>query len=296
MIENESAQESLEERFLIADKIVFDSIINEVSDKNKSIKLAYTEARTLLLLIHHSGEIVPREKIIEFSWGGRIVTDSSLAKSISNIRKALRDFELNEDSIITVPRIGYRLTLDAIELKTKEILIDEKSKADETLDATEFLADKGESSLISRGSIDVAESEGKLKLISSFCMSYSRLFHVISLVFFVCAIYNFSFRTDQDLSKSYISSDYEKIDVIILSERYKVIKPIKMVLNDEIKSIIKLGAAGATVFIRKEHGVYNVSYLLNRNSMSFTFSVNHIDKAKCQIKAALYEGEKICAM
>ncbi|QCG47281.1 winged helix-turn-helix domain-containing protein [Aeromonas schubertii] len=106
-----------EGNYLLESCIAFNSVLSELSQNGENIKLAYTESKTLLLLIQHVGEIVSREQITEYSWSGRIVTDSSLAKSISNVRKALRELGLEDDVIITVPRIGYRLICKVIKME-----------------------------------------------------------------------------------------------------------------------------------------------------------------------------------
>lgn len=113
MTDEKSTDAFTESCLLLNGVVVFNPINNELSTNETSIKLAYTESKVLSLLIASENDIVPREKMISFSWDGRVVTDSSLAKSISNLRKALRNLGLEDECIITIPRIGYRSTLSA---------------------------------------------------------------------------------------------------------------------------------------------------------------------------------------
>lgn len=108
MKNSETIEESKDDIFLISEKIAFNRISCELSHDNKKIKLPYTESKLLIL---NKNSVVSREQLIGFSWGDRIVTDSSLAKSISNLRKIFRQLEQADDCIITIPRLGYRFTL-----------------------------------------------------------------------------------------------------------------------------------------------------------------------------------------
>lgn len=60
--------------------------------------------RTLLL---HSGEVVTKAELLDSVWPGTAVVDGSLATAVSKVRRLLRD---DERVIVTVPRIGYKLS------------------------------------------------------------------------------------------------------------------------------------------------------------------------------------------
>ncbi|ATL91565.1 hypothetical protein CK911_01200 [Aeromonas sp. CU5] len=296
-----SLQNLVDDCYILADQISFDPILNELTLHEKNIKLAYTEGRTLLLLIHHAGDIVPREKIIDFSWAGRVVTDSSLAKSISNIRKALREFELNEDSIITVPRIGYRLTLRvSVDVNRRDTIANSEDMHSSDTESLNDLTPTEKQPYINKDSLSHKKYQPK-GLVSTIYMRPSKksmqiFSSLITSIMLLLSGYNLLFRIDQDLSQSFISPGYEKIGVKILGKTYEVIKPSSMTVDEDTKSIIKLGATSTITFIQRSHGIYNVSYLLNKNSMSFTFKEQDIERAKCKIKDILSEGERICAM
>jgi serine/threonine protein kinase/DNA-binding winged helix-turn-helix (wHTH) protein len=68
------------------------------------------EARPLELLrhlLHHSGELVTKDELLEAVWPGRIPSESVLTKAVAKLRQALRD----EDQAIlrTIYGQGYRL-------------------------------------------------------------------------------------------------------------------------------------------------------------------------------------------
>jgi TolB-like protein/DNA-binding winged helix-turn-helix (wHTH) protein len=55
------------------------------------------------------GEVVSREQLIDRVWGVEFGGDESASRSISLLRKALREAGLGDDAIETVPKRGYRL-------------------------------------------------------------------------------------------------------------------------------------------------------------------------------------------
>ncbi|USD43849.1 winged helix-turn-helix domain-containing protein [Vibrio sp. SCSIO 43135] len=74
--------------------------------------LSYTDSRVLDYLVQHQSDVVKKETLKQYAWEHTEVTDSSLAKSIAKLREALAPFQLSDDVIVSVPRIGYRLKLD----------------------------------------------------------------------------------------------------------------------------------------------------------------------------------------
>ena len=63
----------------------------------------------LLELAQSSGELVPREILIERVWDGRPVGDDVLSRCIADLRRVLGDDARNPRFIQTVPKRGYRL-------------------------------------------------------------------------------------------------------------------------------------------------------------------------------------------
>jgi DNA-binding winged helix-turn-helix (wHTH) protein len=62
--------------------------------------------QVLVALSRTGGEPASRRQLIECCWGGRVVTDGALNRSIAQLRKLLRDPGIE---ITTIPRVGYRL-------------------------------------------------------------------------------------------------------------------------------------------------------------------------------------------
>jgi DNA-binding winged helix-turn-helix (wHTH) protein/serine/threonine protein kinase len=61
----------------------------------------------LLQLLSHAGEVVTKEELLDAVWSGVTVVEASLTTAVSKLRKAMGD---QQSLIVTVPRIGYRLT------------------------------------------------------------------------------------------------------------------------------------------------------------------------------------------
>ncbi len=63
---------------------------------------------TLLYLVERAGHLVPKEELLASLWNGSVVEESTLAKNVWQIRRALADGDGETRFIETVPRIGYR--------------------------------------------------------------------------------------------------------------------------------------------------------------------------------------------
>lgn len=66
--------------------------------------------QVLATLLAHAGEVVTKRELFEQVWAGRVTVDHVLATAVGKLRKALGDD--GESYIVTVPRVGYRLTGD----------------------------------------------------------------------------------------------------------------------------------------------------------------------------------------
>jgi TolB-like protein/DNA-binding winged helix-turn-helix (wHTH) protein/Flp pilus assembly protein TadD len=74
--------------------------------ESEPLPLSPKEFETLLVLVEAGGQSVGKEAIISRVWPDTFVSDSSLTRNISVLRKLLGD-----DVIQTLPKFGYRLTL-----------------------------------------------------------------------------------------------------------------------------------------------------------------------------------------
>ncbi len=64
--------------------------------------------RLLLFLVENPGRALPKEEIMAAVWGDTFVSDNSLTRAITQIRKALDDDSKSPRYIETVPTVGYR--------------------------------------------------------------------------------------------------------------------------------------------------------------------------------------------
>src|SRR5262245_66502144 len=67
----------------------------------------------LLLLVEHRGELLDKDYLLQALWPGVVVDENSLAKVISEIRRALGE-PRDGGCIATVPRRGYRFVGEVV--------------------------------------------------------------------------------------------------------------------------------------------------------------------------------------
>src|SRR5213593_1156053 len=71
---------------------------------------------TLLALIENSGHLVGKNELMSRLWPDTFVEEATLARNISDLRKALGDGSNGEKYIETVPKSGYRFTASVTRL------------------------------------------------------------------------------------------------------------------------------------------------------------------------------------
>jgi DNA-binding winged helix-turn-helix (wHTH) protein len=69
-------------------------------------------AKALQMLCDADGDVVSQEQLIDEVWGGRALSDNSVAVVIGQLRKALDDDAREPRIIETIPKRGYRLRVD----------------------------------------------------------------------------------------------------------------------------------------------------------------------------------------
>jgi DNA-binding winged helix-turn-helix (wHTH) protein len=89
----------------------FDPRAGELRRGRETKRIEFRAAQTLALLCRRRGEIVTREEILDRVWGGRSVSQNSLAVVIRDIRRALEDDARNPLCLETVSKRGYRLAV-----------------------------------------------------------------------------------------------------------------------------------------------------------------------------------------
>ncbi|HEX8806552.1 MAG TPA: winged helix-turn-helix domain-containing protein [Candidatus Aquilonibacter sp.] len=78
--------------------------------RSEAVPLGPKVVETLLALVEHPGEVLPKNELIERIWPEGYVEEANLAQNIYVLRKTLRALA-SIDAIETVPRRGYRFTL-----------------------------------------------------------------------------------------------------------------------------------------------------------------------------------------
>jgi DNA-binding winged helix-turn-helix (wHTH) protein len=71
---------------------------------------------TLLVLVENYGHVVSQQTLMNRVWPGTFVTDSSLMRNISLLRKALDDDPSGTSCIETVSKRGYRFAMPVVEM------------------------------------------------------------------------------------------------------------------------------------------------------------------------------------
>ncbi|WP_300005170.1 winged helix-turn-helix domain-containing protein [uncultured Cedecea sp.] len=105
-------------RFNIEGFIVFDSeeacLVNLLT--GDCIELSATSTRLLASLLQYRGDIISRIDIFQtvFEQFGARASNSNLNQYISTLRRSLADLGIEKDVIITVPRIGFKISEEVI--------------------------------------------------------------------------------------------------------------------------------------------------------------------------------------
>ncbi len=91
------------------------------------LKLEPIVCKVLLCLIEHNGQTVSKAYLMKHVWRDTIVTEHSLNKIISKLRKAFNDSPKNSKVIETISKKGYRLLIP-IEIVNEQNNIGQKAK------------------------------------------------------------------------------------------------------------------------------------------------------------------------
>ena len=86
-----------------------DEFRRELRVRGTAVELESKPLEVLIQLLHHAGEVVTKDELLESVWPGTAVVDGSLATAVSKLRRAIADED--QLTILTVPRVGYRLAV-----------------------------------------------------------------------------------------------------------------------------------------------------------------------------------------
>ncbi len=86
--------------------------LNTISQNGTSNRVEPKMMEVLVCLAEHTGEVVPKEKLLQAVWPETFVSDDVLKRSVSGLRHVLGD-DAHESRIIgTIPKRGYRLLVN----------------------------------------------------------------------------------------------------------------------------------------------------------------------------------------
>lgn len=101
-------------RYFLGNGIIFDSLKREIIVNEQLLRLGGRESEILKLLCENPNMVLTKEDIHIKIWGSIYVSETSLTKAISNLRKTLLVIENLCFEIKTIPKEGYILISDSI--------------------------------------------------------------------------------------------------------------------------------------------------------------------------------------
>ncbi|AQP37767.1 winged helix-turn-helix domain-containing protein [Vibrio anguillarum] len=99
----------MERNYTLGKEVIFDALKCEILADEKIVSLGSRDGAILKLLCEQSNTVVLKEEIHEQVWGKVLVSETSLTKAVSNLRKHLSLFDGVTCEIKTVPKEGYML-------------------------------------------------------------------------------------------------------------------------------------------------------------------------------------------
>jgi TolB-like protein/Tfp pilus assembly protein PilF len=105
---------------LVFDDCVLDLDRRELSRASLIVATAPKVFDLLVYLVEHRERVVSRDDLMDAVWGGRIVSESTLASHINAVRKAVGDDGQQQRVIRTVARKGFRFVADVKETGSME--------------------------------------------------------------------------------------------------------------------------------------------------------------------------------
>lgn len=99
-------------RYALGNQIIYDVLKREISIDEYVVSIGGREAVILKLLCDNVNRVLSKEDIQDKVWGNVFVSETSLTKAISNLRKSLAQFDCLACEIKTISKEGYMLILD----------------------------------------------------------------------------------------------------------------------------------------------------------------------------------------
>ncbi len=86
--------------------VLLDEALASLSVNGVPVELDRSGYDVMLALLRHAGEVVTKDELLDAGWPGRVVSENSLAKAVSRLRRILGD---DAEAIRAVHGYGYRL-------------------------------------------------------------------------------------------------------------------------------------------------------------------------------------------
>lgn len=101
--------------YVINQLIHFDNeafVLYAAASPEEALRIGAIASRCLTQLLQANGQIVSKRDLMSGAWGafGLEVTDNSLAQVVRQLRVALEKLQQNHELIVTIPRIGYKIS------------------------------------------------------------------------------------------------------------------------------------------------------------------------------------------
>lgn len=89
-----------------------DFVLYAAAAPDEVLRIGAIASRCLTQLLQANGQIVSKRDLMSGAWGafGLEVTDNSLAQVVRQLRVALEKLQPNQELIVTIPRIGYKIS------------------------------------------------------------------------------------------------------------------------------------------------------------------------------------------
>ena len=82
-----------------------------IEKNGKEIFLEHRLKEFLAILLNNKNEVVTRDELMAFVWKDVIVSDESVTKAASDLRKFFVNNEMNGFKLITISKRGYKLEI-----------------------------------------------------------------------------------------------------------------------------------------------------------------------------------------
>ncbi len=70
------------------------------------------------ILVNHKNDVVTRDELMSFVWKEAVVSEESISKAVSDLRKFILKNDIANFKITTISKLGYKLEVDEAFIKT----------------------------------------------------------------------------------------------------------------------------------------------------------------------------------